>query len=133
MHRWLSRCRHWTLAAAGLCFAIAAGLAWMAFGSMSPPVVSDSLATWEVELNSPSALSASEESGGTKVISLRVPMDPDESPATLTAHHTTGPADSPSTDPVWLMGTIEPLDDDSAPSVVPWEVRQAVGYDRANR
>ena len=52
----------------------------------------------------------------------------------VTAHFASDAApEVESRKPVWLLGTIEPLDDTTAPSVVPIEVRRAVGAERLQR
>jgi hypothetical protein len=133
MHRWLFRHRRWTLVPAGACFIITAGLAWAIFGRPSPSAETNPFAELDIELGQPSAPVPLQTGEATNEMTLRLPTDNDQSATTMTAHFTNGPAAPAPIAPVWLVGTIEPLDDHAPPAVPPWEVRQAANYDSTQR
>ncbi|HUQ70058.1 MAG TPA: hypothetical protein VM165_11070, partial [Planctomycetaceae bacterium] len=124
-------------------------IGWSLLGN-APSADADPFADLETELGAPTvslgpasveAVSPPSEFPASEFANLTVPTLPgfgdatDSGTATLPAHFTTeaGTAIDTSSNPVWLLGTIEPLDDTTAPSVVPLEVRQAVGSERFRR
>jgi hypothetical protein len=142
MRDWLAQYRLAMFFAGGLCVVTAAVIAWSLMGSTAP-VEADPFAEFDVELSEPAVSMCTTEA---PMLRVPPPLAATESPL----DHATWPVNSAETDvattaavtahfasdvtptaapakPVWLLGTIEPLEETTAPSVVPIEVRQAVG------
>ncbi|MDZ4683957.1 MAG: hypothetical protein SH850_02635 [Planctomycetaceae bacterium] len=138
-----------TLIAGGLCVAASVLIGWSLLGN-APSTDPDPFADLETELGAPTVslgpasvepVLPPSEFPVSEFENLALPTLPgfgdatDSGAATMPAHFTTetGTTVDTSSNPVWLLGTIEPLDDTTAPSVVPLEIRQAVGSERFRR
>lgn len=146
MRDWLARYRWATFLAGGFCVAAAAVIGWSLIGR-SGPAEPDPFAEIDIELGEPAVAMRT-----TEVPLLTVPPQGEPSEfrfdhvassvsdtdplraAAVTAHFSSDPAPTlEAAKPVWFLGTIEPLEETTAPSVVPIEVRQAVGAERFRR
>jgi hypothetical protein len=142
----LNRYRFATFVAGGLCVVAAAVIGWSLLGQKAS-VEPDPFAEFDVELGeATTSLSATtepmltvppqNEPTGPSFDRISRPTAETEAPASLAvpAHFSSDALPvGESTTPVWLLGTIEPLEETTAPSVVPIQVRQAVGMERYRR